>query len=105
MAGSPSRFASRGSIALVSARAGSAACCSPTGGVFSPLIDSLKPRIPDPSERPISGSRLAPKISSTMTSRKRRWMGLSSPTMVRSDRVVGWVSYEPVCGTDHSAQP
>ena len=36
-----------------------------------PLIESLNPRMPSPSERPISGSRLAPKTSSTTSSSRR----------------------------------
>jgi hypothetical protein len=38
--------------------------------LLSPLIESLNSRMPLPSERPISGSRLAPNTSSRITTRK-----------------------------------
>ena len=49
-------------------------CCaarsSASAGLDSPLIESLNSRMPEPSERPISGSRLAPNTSSRITTRK-----------------------------------
>ena len=45
----------------------------------SPVTDCLNSRIPLPSERPISGSRLAPNTSSRITTRKAMCSGLSSP--------------------------
>src|SRR5438067_1001808 len=68
-------------------------------------MDSLKPRIPAPRERPSSGRRLAPNTSSSRTNRKAMWRGLSSPSMalLRS----GWVYeslYEASVGSDHSSR-
>jgi len=41
----------------------------------SPLTDSLNSRMPDPSDRPISGRRLAPNSSSASPSRRTISMG------------------------------
>src|SRR4029077_8538137 len=48
-------------------------------GAGSPSIELLKPRSPSPSDRPISGRRLAPNTSSRITSRNAMWIGLESP--------------------------
>src|SRR5262249_28040578 len=45
------------------------------------VTESLNSRMPVPSERPISGTRLAPKSISTMTSRMPRCIGLSRPVI------------------------
>src|SRR5947209_6118548 len=50
-------------------------------GACVPARASLNPRIPLPSERPISGSRLAPKTISSATSRNAMWIGLSKPSI------------------------
>src|ERR1700722_18635035 len=56
--------------------------CSPAGrGALSPPIASLKPRMPSPSDRPISGSRFAPKTNRSRMSKNAIWIGLSSPTV------------------------
>ena len=76
-----------GGATLAGATTGGAATGGAAGGAevsevccgLSPLIESLNPRMPSPSERPISGSRLAPKTSRTTTSRMRMWRGLSRP--------------------------
>jgi hypothetical protein len=47
--------------------------------VDAPLTESLNSRMPVPSERPISGSRLAPNTSKMNTTKKAMWIGLSSP--------------------------
>ena len=59
--------------------AASVGCCGFSAACVSPVTDSLNSRIPVPSERPISGSRLAPNTSSRITTRKAMWIGLSSP--------------------------
>src|ERR1019366_8667944 len=44
---------------------------------LSPLIESLNPRMPSPSDRPISGSRFAPNTNRITTSSRRMWRGFS----------------------------
>src|SRR6516225_4031893 len=51
------------------------------GWVLSPVSESLKPRIPAPSDLPISGRRLAPNTSRSRINRKAMWIGLSSPSI------------------------
>src|SRR5581483_1395244 len=48
--------------------------------------ECLNSRIPLPSERPSSGSRLAPNTSSSTTRSSAMWVGLANPTMLPSFR-------------------
>ena len=67
-----------GLLSVAGAAAG--ACCTCCGccpavsaggsGCDSPVTDCLNSRMPLPSERPISGSRLAPNTNSRITTRK-----------------------------------
>src|SRR5262249_23519592 len=43
------------------------------GWLLSPVSESLKPRMPAPSDLPISGRRLAPNTSRSRINRKAMW--------------------------------
>ena len=68
--------AASGAAAGAAARGAAAAAEAPTwsrfGCVLMPVTESLNSRIPTPSERPISGSRFAPKSSRARIKRKIR---------------------------------